>query len=142
MTVGEAADLDLGQDPPRIEHELQGDGLYGRSSRTPGGSSGCTRSPSAISTTRGTSRSISGSKRTSPRRAVTPAGELQDSCRQYQGLGLIPPKSGNWDARADWIFQPENVFQSVEALQEAQQRDNTSLGLIKPGSITDFVSRG
>lgn len=57
---------------------------------------------------------------------------------EIQVLETIPPKNGNWDARAEWIFQPENVFQSVEALQEAQQRDNTSLGLIKPASINDF----
>lgn len=53
-------------------------------------------------------------------------------------LDTIEPKSGNWDARAEWIFQPENVFQSVEALQEAQQRDNTSLGIIKPGSVKEI----
>jgi len=53
-------------------------------------------------------------------------------------LDTIEPKSGNWDARAEWIFQPDNVFQSIEALQEAQQRDNTSLGLIKPGEVKEI----
>ncbi len=57
---------------------------------------------------------------------------------EIQVLETIPPKNGNWDARAEWVFQPENVFKSVESLQEAQQRDNTSLGLIKPASIDDF----
>jgi hypothetical protein len=50
----------------------------------------------------------------------------------------IPPKNGDWDARAEWVFQPENVYESVEAIQDAQKRDNTSLGIIKPGSINDF----
>ena len=52
----------------------------------------------------------------------------------------IPTKSGNWDARADWVMQPGNVFQSVEALQQQQAVDNTSLGLIRPKEIVDIRS--
>lgn len=48
---------------------------------------------------------------------------------------MIETKNGNWDARADWILTPSNCVPSVEALQEAQQRDGTSLGIIKPAEI-------
>ena len=34
------------------------------------------------------------------------------------------------------MLRPSNVFSSVEALQAAQAEDRTSLGLIKPKSIT------
>lgn len=48
----------------------------------------------------------------------------------------IPTKNGNWDARAAWMMAPENLFQSVEALQEQQQEDKTSLGLVQPTQVT------
>lgn len=47
---------------------------------------------------------------------------------------------GNWDARAEWIMHEGNVFQSVESLQSQQQRDNTSLGLISPKSISKIYA--
>lgn len=46
-------------------------------------------------------------------------------------------KDGNWDTRAEWVLQPHNVFQSVEAIQMQQRSDCTSLGLIKPASVKD-----
>ena len=49
----------------------------------------------------------------------------------------IQTKNGNWDARAGWVLQPENLFQSVEALQEQQKKDKTSLGLVQPAQVTD-----
>jgi hypothetical protein len=52
-------------------------------------------------------------------------------------LGEIPTHAGNWDARAEWIMQEGNVFQSVEALQERQKIDHTSLGLVKPLVVID-----
>ncbi len=52
-------------------------------------------------------------------------------------LGEIKSKKGDWSARADWIINDFNVFQSVEALQERQMVDRTSLGLVKPLSILD-----
>lgn len=54
----------------------------------------------------------------------------------------IPTKSGgNWDERAEWVMQKENVFQSVEALQEQQSIDRTSLGLVQPKSITKIYAQ-
>lgn len=50
-------------------------------------------------------------------------------------LETIPTVSGNWDNRAEWIMQPQNIFQSVEALQAQQATDSTSLGLVKPSKI-------
>ena len=49
----------------------------------------------------------------------------------------IPTKNGDWDARAAWVMEPEKLFQSVEALQEQQQIDKTSLGLVQPARVTD-----
>jgi hypothetical protein len=54
------------------------------------------------------------------------------------GDTIATMKNGNWDARAEWIMQPENIFQSVEALQYRQQQDKTSLGLVRPESITSI----
>lgn len=48
----------------------------------------------------------------------------------------IPTGRGNWDDRAEWVMQPENIFPSVEALQAQQQKDRTSLGLVKPAEVT------
>lgn len=50
----------------------------------------------------------------------------------------IPTKSGDWNARAEWVMQPENIFPSVEALQARQRIDHTSLGLVKPLKILDI----
>lgn len=49
----------------------------------------------------------------------------------------IPPGRGNWDARAEWIMQPDNLFRSVEALQAQQKEVHTSLGLVKPAEVTE-----
>lgn len=60
---------------------------------------------------------------------------------RFEGIeigGWIPTRNGNWDARAEWILHPDNLFQSVEALQERQQADNTSLGLVTPAEVTDI----
>lgn len=53
--------------------------------------------------------------------------------------GKIPP-DGNWAARAPWILTPQNQFTSVEALQAKQQRDHTSLGLVKPQQIVQIAN--
>jgi hypothetical protein len=55
-----------------------------------------------------------------------------------QTLDTIPAKDGNWDERAKWIFRPENIFSSVEALQAQQAQDHTSLGLVKPRCVYDI----
>lgn len=60
---------------------------------------------------------------------------------RYTGIETgetIPTKRGNWDARADWVMQPENIFPSVEALQERQEADWTSLGLVRPAEVLDI----
>ncbi len=49
----------------------------------------------------------------------------------------LPVKDGNWDTRAEWVLQPHNVFQSVEAIQMQQRSECTSLGLIKPAMVSD-----
>lgn len=48
---------------------------------------------------------------------------------------------GNWDDRAEWIMHTENIFQSVEALQEQQGIDHTSLGLVRPKSVTKVIAQ-
>lgn len=60
------------------------------------------------------------------------------SADEIHVLDSIPTNSGDWGKRAEWVMQPENIFQSVEALQERQQVDRTSLGLIKPLKITNI----
>jgi len=53
-------------------------------------------------------------------------------------LETIPSKEGNWDARARWVMNPENIFQSVEDLKDKQRKDRTSLGLVKPEEILNI----
>lgn len=40
-----------------------------------------------------------------------------------------------WRERSRWVLHDENVFRSVEHLQERQAQDGTSLGLIEPAEI-------
>ena len=49
------------------------------------------------------------------------------------------PTDGDWRRRADWVMNSESLHASVEALQEAQKRDKTSLGIIKPKEVVDFT---
>lgn len=37
-------------------------------------------------------------------------------------------RDGNWDQRAKWVMNENNIFESVEALQGKQSEDKTSLG--------------
>lgn len=48
---------------------------------------------------------------------------------------IATKKKGGWAERAQWVLRPENVFRSVLALQTAEARDHTSLGLVKPREI-------
>ncbi|MFN7927409.1 MAG: hypothetical protein U0Y68_05595 [Blastocatellia bacterium] len=50
------------------------------------------------------------------------------------GLTLSP--NNQWAERAAYVLQPGNIFQSVEAIQERQRDDNTSLGLVKPAIVS------
>jgi hypothetical protein len=47
---------------------------------------------------------------------------------------VIHPKNG-WAERSKWVLTPSNVFASLGDLRAAEERDHTSLGLIKPRSI-------
>ncbi len=62
-----------------------------------------------------------------------------DDIKVYETISTKP--GGNWDDRAEWIMQTGNVFQSVEALQEQQSVDHTSLGLVRPKSITRVIAQ-
>ena len=42
--------------------------------------------------------------------------------------------------RAEWIMNPENLHASVEALQQAQRREKTSLGIVRPKAFVDIVA--
>ena len=44
----------------------------------------------------------------------------------------------DWNERCDWVLKSPHVFNSVEALQEARERDKISLGIVKPAEITGF----
>jgi hypothetical protein len=56
-------------------------------------------------------------------------------------LDQIPSKAGDWSDRAQWIMQPENIFQSVEALKAKWREDNTSLGLVKPKYVANIQAK-
>lgn len=54
-------------------------------------------------------------------------------------LNVIPTKpGGNWDDRAKWIMNSQNIFSSVEQLKKRQSSDKTSLGLVKPKEINEI----
>jgi hypothetical protein len=55
-------------------------------------------------------------------------------------VGEKVPTEDNWQLRAEWVMNPQNLHASVEALQDAQKRDKTSLGIIKPKEFVDFVA--
>ncbi|MBI5877699.1 MAG: hypothetical protein HZB53_08620 [Chloroflexi bacterium] len=48
---------------------------------------------------------------------------------------VIPPQPGNWQQRAQWIMDENNIFSSIEDIQQKQQEDGTSLGIIQPNVI-------
>jgi hypothetical protein len=47
------------------------------------------------------------------------------------GDAIDTGKHGDWRERAGWVLQPSNTVASVEALQERQARDHTSLGIVR-----------
>ncbi|MFH1735658.1 MAG: hypothetical protein ABIE92_13210, partial [bacterium] len=55
--------------------------------------------------------------------------------------GILKTKRGDWSERAAWILNDKNIYQSVEALQEKQSKDFTSLGLVKPLEVLDVQSK-
>lgn len=48
-----------------------------------------------------------------------------------QVVGNIEAKQDGWRERSKWVLHENNVFSSVQALQELQERDRTSLGLVR-----------
>jgi hypothetical protein len=53
----------------------------------------------------------------------------------------IPTDKGDWSRRAAWITEPPgHIFQSVEALQSVREKDGTSIGMVKPLELTDFLA--
>lgn len=51
------------------------------------------------------------------------------------GGETIPADKKGWSVRREIVLRPSNVFASVEALRETQERDHTSLGLVRPREI-------
>lgn len=49
-------------------------------------------------------------------------------------VGHLDPKD-NWAERSRWVLQEGNIFPSLEALRAAQERDGTSLGMVRPREI-------
>lgn len=62
----------------------------------------------------------------------------QDSIRV---VGQIGTKRGEWEERREWILNSGNVFSSVAKLKEAEKRDHTSLGLVKPKEVRRVYAR-
>lgn len=52
----------------------------------------------------------------------------------------VEPKGG-WGERRGLLLRDGNVFKSVEALQAAEARDHTSLGLVKPKEILRIYAK-
>ena len=49
----------------------------------------------------------------------------------------IETRNGDWSARGQYVLR--NVSQSMEVLKDAQEADNTSLGIFRPRVVEDFV---
>lgn len=56
-------------------------------------------------------------------------------------VGKVGTEKGGWAERSKWVLRPENIFTSVRALQEAEARDHTSLGLVRPKEILRVYAR-
>ncbi len=50
----------------------------------------------------------------------------------------IPTKAGDWSARGKFVLK--NVARSMEELRDCQDRDGTSLGIIRPKIVHDLVA--
>lgn len=51
---------------------------------------------------------------------------------------FIPTEQGDWSRRAEWVLHPGHIFRSVEALQAAREQNGTSIGMVKPLSVTNY----
>lgn len=63
----------------------------------------------------------------------------QDTIRKI-GIIDVKHKSG-WSERSKWVLTQDNVFASVKALQDAEARDHTSLGLVRPSKVVRVYAR-
>ncbi|RJP78168.1 MAG: hypothetical protein C4522_13390 [Desulfobacteraceae bacterium] len=54
-------------------------------------------------------------------------------------IGDVIGTSDDWNERAKWIINENTVFDSVEDLLLAQKQNKTSLGIVKPKEILDFI---
>ena len=50
----------------------------------------------------------------------------------------IPTKAGDWSSRGKFVLK--NVARSMEELRDSQERDGTSLGIIRPKIVHDLVA--
>ena len=53
----------------------------------------------------------------------------------------ISTEGDGWERRAQFVLQPGNVYTSLEALRAQQERDRTSLGLVKPKGIKRIYTK-
>lgn len=54
-------------------------------------------------------------------------------------VGQIVPAGKTWAKRHSWIINDHTVFSSVEALRTAQNKDGTSLGIVKPHKVKRVI---
>lgn len=54
-------------------------------------------------------------------------------------VGDVLDTSQNWDERYSWIINKHTMYRSVEALKATQEKDGTSLGIIKPNKVKQVV---
>lgn len=57
-------------------------------------------------------------------------------------LGRVLGTREYWRERKKWVLSKSNVYDSLESLLDAQEENQTSMGLIKPKEISNFVIRG
>jgi hypothetical protein len=62
----------------------------------------------------------------------------QDSITLGESIGT---EGDGWERRAQLVLQPSNVYSSVESLRARQERDRTSLGLVKPKKIKRIYTK-
>jgi flagellar biosynthesis/type III secretory pathway chaperone len=51
---------------------------------------------------------------------------------------IIPSSRDGWQEREKWVLSPNNIFESLEALNRARENTNVSLGIIKPKEIVNL----
>lgn len=54
-------------------------------------------------------------------------------------LGSIIETGKDWRERKKWVLSKSNVYDSLESLINAEEENQTSMGLIKPKDIINFV---